>query len=130
MVRCLCTLNHWANRRILRGVPLVAAELTVVELRSAMADYPIHDQMRESDPTVDKPDTFNYNKWVDWQDSVVTYLKGRRNIMKEIPLYYIIRPDTEPLAPTQEEKIVFNAPHTGAAYDKQERKWQRLVLSA
>ena len=116
-VRHLCALNHWVNRRILRGVPLVAVEFTTVELRTAMANYPIHDQMREANPMVDKPDRFNYDKWVDWQDSMVTYLKGRRNITRDIPLYYIIRPDTAPLAPTQEEQIVFNAPHTGAAYD-------------
>ena len=115
--RRLCALNHWANRRILRGVPLVAAEFTAAELRLAMADYPIHDQMRDSDPTVDKPDTFNYDKWVDWQDSVVTYLKGRRNITKEVPLYYVIHPNAAPATPTQEEEIIFNAPHAGAAYD-------------
>ena len=58
----------------------------------------------------------DYNKWVNWQDSVITYLKGKKNVTKNIPLYYIIRPLPPPDEPSEEDEIIYNANHTGAAY--------------
>jgi hypothetical protein len=114
--RKLIALNYWINRKLLRGKPLIPAEFDAAALTQALLDYPINDMMRDSTDSLDKPSAFNYDKWVDWQDSIITYLKGKKNITKNVPLYYVIRPDLPPANPSEEEDIIFHAPLTGAAF--------------
>ena len=115
-IRKLCALNYWVNRQILRGVALVETEFDADALVTALADYPIEDMKREATDSVTKPESFAYDKWVDWQDSVITYLKGKKNVTKTVPLYYVIRPSNPPVVLNEEDEIIFNATHTGAAY--------------
>ena len=115
-IRRLCALNYWINRRILRGVIPLEAEFDEDALTSALADYPIEDMRRSGADLVTKPEMFDYDKWVNWQDSVITYLKGKKNVTRNIPLYYIIRPLPPPDEPSEEDEIIYNANHTGAAY--------------
>ena len=115
--RKLCALNYWINRKLLRGKPVLVADFNAGALAQAMTDFPIMDMMRDAKDSLDKPESFTYNKWVDWQDSVITYLKGKKNITKNIPLYYVIRPDRVPEGPSEEEDIIFHAPLVGAAFD-------------
>ena len=61
----MCALNYWVNRRIIRGVPCLVPEFTVVETRKAVIEYPILDMLKETDATVEKPDSFKYEKWVE-----------------------------------------------------------------
>ena len=112
-------LAYWVNRKILRGVPIDPDDFTMEILTSSMADYPIHDMKLDEDDDVDKPEQFKYEAWNDWQDSVVTFLKGKKSIRKDIPLYYVIRetPNPIPLVDmTEEDEIIYNAPHNGAAF--------------
>ena len=115
-IRKLCALNYWVNRRILRGVAPTEADFNAAALATALLDYPIDDMKRQATDSVTKPESFTYDKWVDWQDSVITYLKGKKNVTKTIPLYYVIRPLLPPVHPSEEDEIIFNASHTGAAY--------------
>ena len=121
-VNRLCDLSHWVNRRVLRGVAIVEADITADALIASLAHFPIHDMERETDPSVDKPEFFLHEKWEDWQDCVITYLKGKRNVTKDVPLYYVIRPDITLDQPTEDEQIIFHAPHTGAAYSTDNKK--------
>ena len=123
----LCALSYWVNRRLLRGVTLDVADFDNAALTEAISDYPIADLQRDSDEVVDKPESFVYDKWEEWQESVITYLKGKRNVTKDLPLYYVIRPDTAPAAPTEEEEIIFNAPHTGIAYNTDNKAVHQLL---
>ncbi len=125
--RRLCALNYWVNRTILRGRPVVAQQFDAAALATAMADYPIMDMTREADDEANRPDDFSYDKWVDWQDSVVTYLKGKKNITKNIPIYYVIRPLNPPANPTEEEEIIFHAPHLGATYQADNRQVHQIL---
>ena len=125
--RRLCALNYWVNRRILRGVPCLVPEFTVVEMRKAVIEYPILDMLKETDATVDKPDSFKYEKWVEWHEQFITYLKGMLNITKAIPLYYIIRPDSAPALPSEEEQIIFNASLTGTGYKLDNTKVHQIL---
>ena len=116
-VRRICALSYWVNRQILRGVPLIAANFNADVLRESQNDFPIYDLQLDSDDSVDKPDQFTYDKWIDWQESVITYLKGKKSISKVVPLYYVIRPVLAPVGTlTEEEEIIFNTPHNGVAY--------------
>ena len=112
-------LAYWVNRKILRGVPIDPDDFTTEILTSSMADYPVHDMQLDEDDDVDKPEQFKYEAWNDWQDSVVTFLKGKKSIRKDIPLYYVIRetPNPIPLVDmTEEDEIIYNAPHSDAAF--------------
>ena len=112
-------LAHWVNRKILRGKPVNPNEFQPAILTEALADYPIHDMALSAKDDVDKPEQFTYEKWTDWQDSVVTFLKSKKSIKKTIPLYYVIRKEPNPILPgdmTEEDDIVYHAPHSGAAY--------------
>ena len=115
-VRRICALAYWVNRLHLRGKAIDPAEWTGAAMTQALLDYPIYDLELEAADAVDKPELFSYEKWEDWQESVITYLKGKKNVTKNVPLYYVIRPDTAPNNPTEEEDIIFNASRTGAAY--------------
>ena len=75
-------LAYWVNRKILRGVAVDPNGFTPAALASALADYPIHDMQLDADDDVDKPDQFKYETWNDWQDSVITFLKGKKTIKK------------------------------------------------
>mmetsp|Transcript_15661 Transcript_15661/g.22292 ORF Transcript_15661/g.22292 Transcript_15661/m.22292 type:complete len:227 (-) Transcript_15661:1997-2677(-) len=132
-VRRLCALNYWVNCCILHGVTPLEAEFTLAELTSALADYPIHNMDRKKKDNVTKSESFTYERWVDWQDSIVTYLKGKKNVSKTIPLYYVIRPLTAPVVVSpatmsEEDEIIFNANHTGAAY-KVDNKTVHQILT-
>ena len=70
----LCALTHWVNRRILRGVPLPTMDFSAPAMRLAMSDYPIIYMLSEAKESVDKPDPFTYEKWIEWHENMQTYL--------------------------------------------------------
>ena len=106
--RRLCALNHWVNRRILIKVPCIEVYFNVVETRKAIIEYPILDMIRGADATAGNPESFKYEKWVERHESIITYLKGMFNIVRNFHVYYIIRPDEVPADPSEEDHIVFN----------------------
>ena len=114
--RRICAIAYWVNMKFLRGDDIVEAEFTAAELTNSLVDFPIADMQKNSEDNVDKPELFSYDKWVDWQERIITYLKGTKNVTKNIPLYYVIRPNDEPDDPTDEERIIFNASLEGAAF--------------
>ncbi len=123
----LCALAYWVNRRLLHGLGVFVADFDNIELAAALNDYPIYDMQRDADEAGDKPETFNYEKWEDRQDSVITYLRGRKNITKNVPLYYVIRPIAPPAALTEDEEIIFHAPHVGAAFVRDNKEVHQLL---
>ena len=125
--RRICALAHWVNQKQLRGVPFAEGDFTAAEMRQAVIDYPIYDMQLKADDTVDKPEQFVYEKWEDWQETVITYLKGKKSVTKTIPLYYVIRPPDYPAAPTPEEQIIFNADHTGVAFTADNKAVHQLL---
>lgn len=92
------TLAYWVNNLLRRGKVLVAWEFDAAVLAQSLADYPISDMQREAADTAQKPDLFNYEKWVEWQDDVITFLKGTKNVNKNVSLYYVIRKEPNPIA--------------------------------
>ena len=111
-------LSYWVNRAILRGQVPDPNNFDTDMMRQSILDYPVHDMFLDADDTAEKPDIFKYEKWTDWQDSFVTFLKNTKSVRKSIPLYYIIRtkPNPIPVANMTEDEIVYNAPHNGAAF--------------
>jgi hypothetical protein len=115
----IAALSYWVNRRLLRGITIVAAEFDAATLRESLTSYPIYDMWKSESDTAQKPEPFSYDKWTEWQDSVITFLKGTKNVTKTHSLYYIIRSEPNTLTPdemTEEDEITYHARHTGAAY--------------
>ena len=113
-------LSFWVNRNILRGIVPDPNTFLAPVLQQALLDYPVHDDYIAAVDTADKPDKFSYEKWVDWQDSVITFLRNTKSVNRSIPLYYIIRKEPNPIDPadmTEEDDIIYNAQHSGAAFN-------------
>ena len=70
-------------------------------LATTFTDYPIADLECQASDDAKPPEAFSYAKWADWQDSVITFLKGKKNVTKNIPLFYIIRKQPNPIVTDQ-----------------------------
>ena len=125
--RRLCALNYWVNRKILRGVPCLIADFTIAQMQMAVIEYPILEMLKGADASVDKPDPFKYEKWVEWHEQFITYLKGMLNITKNVPLFYVIRPDEVPTTMSEEEQIIFNAALVGTGYKLDNTKVHQIL---
>ena len=122
MVRAkrVIALSFWVNHNILRGIVPDPNTFLAPVLQQALLDYPVHDDYIAAVDTADKPDKFSYEKWVDWQDSVITFLRNTKSVNRSIPLYYIIRKEPNPIDPTdmtEEDDIIYNAQHSGTAFN-------------
>ena len=86
----LQALSYWCNQQILRGKVLNCDDFTADVLKQAMEDYQVYYEKskRESDAQI--PSKFVYDEWVEWQQSVITYLRNKKGV-RNIPLYYVIR---------------------------------------
>lgn len=76
------------------------------------------------------PTQFSYEDWTDWQQSVVTYFKATKGIVPEIPLYYDICAEPCPIPLnkiTPMGKIIYNAPHQGHTFDRDNREVHRVI---
>ena len=115
----ILALAYWVNRKILRGAAVDPDDFELAIMTQALADYPIHDMRLDEKDDVDKPEQFSYDKWTDWQDSFVTFVKGKKSIRKAISLYYVIREEPNPILPgdmEEEDDIIYHALHNGAAF--------------
>ena len=113
------TLADWVNRKIICGVVVDPNKLTPTALTLALANYPTHGIQLDADNNVDKSDEFKYETWSDWQDSVVTFIKGKKAMKKDVPLYYVICKTPNPILPTnttKEDENIYNAPHISVAF--------------
>ena len=126
-VRRLCALAYWVEIADLCGDDITEDRFTAEALTQSIRDYRVYDLNKDSDDSVDKPDMFSYNKWVEWHDSIIIYLKGTKNVTKNIPLYYIIRPDEAPADPTLEERIIHHASHNGVTYTTDNQSVHRIL---
>ena len=126
----LQSLNFWINQEILRGHALHNGGFTDAVMRAAMEEYKIAVLEDKSKTDATLPKTFAYEDWIDWQQSVVTYLKAKKSITPAIPLYYVVRDDPCPIDPaamTSTDEIVYNASHNGRAYLTDNREVHRIL---
>ena len=126
----LQALNFWINQEILRGHDFTNNDFTNAIMRTAMEDYKVAilEDKATSDATM--PKTFSYDDWINWQQSVITYLKSKKSITPAIPLYYVVRPEPCPIAVgdmTATDEIVYNAPHEGRAFVTDNREVHRIL---
>ena len=67
-------LTYWANKILLSGHTLVCNGLDSAMMRKLMDDAEIHYAESKRDSDAQTPSKFKYDEWIDWQQSVITYL--------------------------------------------------------
>ena len=70
---------------------------------------------------------FTYETWIEWHENMHTYLQGMLNITKDIPLFYIIRPDVAPPNISEEVEIIYNEPLVGARFKLDNQKVHQIL---
>ena len=115
----LQALSYWCNQQILRGKTLNCANFDANTLQQSMEDFQIEYEESKMDSDAVMPSKFVYDEWVDWQQSVITYLKSKKGV-RNIPLYYVIRKEPCPI-PIDEmqpaDEIIYNTPQQGRAFE-------------
>ena len=79
-----------------------------------MDDAEIHYVESKRDSDAQTPSKFKYNEWIDWQQSVITYLTAKKIVTPSasISLYYVIFTKSCPIeAPDKSpsDEIIYNA---------------------
>ena len=68
------------NRYRISASQFTSVDFNVDAMRQVIIEHPVIGMLRGADATVDTPYSFNYEKWVEWHDSITTYLKIILNI--------------------------------------------------
>ena len=90
-----------------------------------MNDFPIADLDMAATDSVQMPEPFSYDKWIDWHSSMITFLKGKKNVTKNVPLVYVICKEPNPINAadmTEEDEIIYHTSHRGAAYTRDNKQ--------
>jgi hypothetical protein len=126
----LQALNFWINQQGLRGHAITINDFDEATMRTAMEDYKVAELENKTNSDATIPEKFSYENWIDWQQSVITYLKAKKSIKPSIPLYYIIRPEPRVIPinlMTPTDEIVYNTAHAGRAFDTDNREVHRIL---
>ena len=89
-------LSYWANQMLLRGHTLVNDGFDAANLRQSIYDANIHYAKSKQDSDVQTLSKFKDDEWIDWQQSIITYLNSKKSVTlsTSISLYYLIRTET------------------------------------
>ena len=118
----LQALSYCANQMLLRGHTLVCHGFDSTMIRQSMDDAEIHYAKSKQDSDAQTPSKYNYDEWIDWQQSVITYLTSKKSVTPSasISLYYVIRTDPCPISDPDKypsDEIIYNVSHTGRAFE-------------
>ena len=101
-------------------------------MRKSIDDAEIHYAKSKRDSDVQSPSKFNYDEWIDWQQSVITYLTSKKSVTlsASISLYSVIC--TEPclivaLDKSPSDEIIYNASHTGREFETDNKEVHRFL---
>ena len=125
-------LAYWANQMLLRGQILVCYGFDAAMMRQLMYDAEIRYAKAKQASDAQTPFKFKYDKWIDWQQSVITYLTSKKivTLSTSIYLYYVIRTNPCPIAApykSPSDEIIYNATHTGRAFETDNKEVHRIL---
>ena len=77
---------------LLRGHTLFCDGFDSAMMRQSMDEANIHYAESKQNRDAQTPSKFKYDEWIDWQQSVITYLTFKKGVTMyaSIPLYYVI----------------------------------------
>ena len=73
-------LAYWANQMFLCGNNLVCNGFDSEMMRQSMDDDDIHYGESKQDSDAQTPYKSKYDEWIDWQQSVITYLTSKKSV--------------------------------------------------
>ena len=125
-------LAYWANQMLLRGHTLVCDGFDSEMMRQSMDDAEIHYTKSKRDSDAQTPSKFRYDEWIDWQESVITYLTSKKSVTRysSISLYYVIRTKPCEIAATDKspsDETIYNASHTGRAFETDNKEVHKIL---
>ena len=125
-------LAYWENQMLLRGQTLVCDGFDSEMIRKLMDGAEIHYAKSKRDSNAQTPSNFKYDEWIDWQQSVITYITSKKSVTlsASISLYYVIR--TKPFliaAPDKSpsDEIIYNVSHTGRSFETDNKEVHRIL---
>lgn len=119
----LYRLHHLARR----GEPLDLVGITTPMVYVWARDATTH-AARPETSFAEKPTKFSSAKSEKYFTQTATFLSAERNA-NGFPLDYIIRPETVPTVMNDHQRVVFNAPLSGAAFDIDNKRVLALIKS-
>ena len=131
-IKQLQGIAWWATDTLLRN-----QVLDVNEYKANPDDYKFNAELdyRETKKAntikVDKPEKFDYKKWIEWEVSVDSYFKSITNL-KKVPMSYVIRKSVTGaacLVPMgRMGQIIYSAPLTGYLFSKDDETVGNIIL--
>jgi hypothetical protein len=124
----LKAVAHWVRQKRREGVIPNIDELNIDVIRENVREMTIDSAAdTKRDDKMFYPDKFNPKKYVSWARSFENYLDSVRGKAK-VPLSYVIRPDGVNPADAVDEyqRILWQTPHTGIAYNEDNREVYRI----
>jgi hypothetical protein len=131
-IKQLQGIAWWATDTLLRN-----QVLDVNEYKANPDDYKFNVELdyRETKKAntikVDKPEKFDYKKWIEWEVSVDSYFKSITNL-KKVPMSYVIRKPVTGAASRvpmgRVGQIIYSAPLTGYLFSKDDETVGNIIL--
>jgi hypothetical protein len=123
----LKAVAYWVRKSLREGSPVTIAVLTPAMVSAMIRERALEEAEGKRDEKLFYPPQFDPTKYIAWERSFENYLDSRRGRSK-ISLSYIIRPvDADPeTATTEYEKAILGAPHTGPAFEEDNREVYRI----
>ena len=119
-IKQLQGIAWWVSDCFLRRVtPHVAEYKADADNYRINAELDYRESKSKDTIKVDKPEKFDYKKWIEWEVSVYMYFDSVKNL-KGVPISYVIRkgPTVGQFMQSRKEQIINNAPLTGYLYEK------------
>ena len=113
-------------RRLKVRVGFDYTELTTINMTKMFNENYIHYLECNTESDVSTPEKFPSNKWDIWEDTVSNWLQTKIGVTN-LPLSYVIRKDTTPLAMDHSKLIIYNASLTTSVFKANSRKVENLL---
>ena len=123
----LKAVTFWVKRQRREGVDINMDNLTADLMPGLMIEMNLAEE--EKDKVTDQlyPEKFDPKKYKVWAISMENYLDATKGY-NGVPLSYVIRPDDVQVneATSRHERLIWSAPHTGVAYQEDNRTVYRV----
>ena len=124
-VRCLQGFAWWCTDRRLRGKDLNLNLFDENTLEESLEESELHFEESEKKDEAEKPVKFTHDKWIQWEESIITYFSAIKN-SRGIPLSYVIRKENEDIsevtADIRDQEMINNASLAGPMFIRDSKR--------
>ena len=124
-VKCLQGFAWWCTDRRLRGKDLNLNLFDENTLEDSLEESELHYEESEKKDEAEKPVKFAHDKWIQWEESIITYFSAIKN-SRGIPLSYIIKKEDENIseitADIRDQEMIKNASLEGPMFVRDSKR--------